>query len=184
MRVRPLRQRTPMGPQRYHPNPDLLARLEKAVQYTANGSKNFVLDLIHKHYQFGGWTINQEPYVTQMLDKARENYRRLHPKDGSAARPVDHLVSIEGMKGLMRRLRLSTQKKPALVFDVGDGTPIKVTLSADKGFNIYDDEDGEYIGKVRPDGTLVCRTGANMAVLADGLSRCGEAYLNESARDW
>lgn len=172
-------RRTPMGPQRYIPDLDRLERLRKALQYTANGSKNFVSDLIHKHETLGGWTIAQSPYVDQMIEKARENYRHIHVQaqtDDLAPR-----VTMEAMRGFTRRLRTSMVKRPSLGLEV-NGLNILVTMTQDGTLALY--EEDVYIGKVMTDGRLRIANMHGLQQLADELSRLGETYVDADARNW
>lgn len=157
-----------MGPVRYLPDLDRLERLRKALAYTAEGSKNFVIDLIHKHETFGGWTVNQSPYVDQMLEKAREHYRRVHAKRSETAQPR---VSPEGMRGLNRMFDAAkeTMRNPAvLLFNA------VLKRTSDSVYQLFTPDAGLYMGKLTAEGDVVVSANHNNLLLTNALSRLGE----------
>lgn len=171
---RPIQGNSHTGPVRYIPDEDRHERLKKALAYTAEGSKLFVQDLIDKHATFGGWTVNQSPYVDQMLERARENYRRVHGKKG--ATPLrEPRVSPEGMRGLKRlfdRAADADVRKAQILLLNAKIKPHSRDIGA---FAVYSRSDA-YIGKLDTLGELRSSHAdpKDLMYIAHGLSRLGE----------
>lgn len=191
MKKTPLLPVVHLGPTRLIAEPDTAARLRKAIPYVAEGSKAFARDLCDKHDTFGGWTVKQQPYAHQLLQLARENYRRLHPRveavetdtlyrevTGREPKVSTPSVTPEGMRGLNRLFDAAkdVKKKPFLLI-TAESLRLKAVPARDgDGYALFDRDDqgsSGFKGTVKSDGRLSLRNAEPRAV-ADALSRLGE----------
>lgn len=60
---------------------DLARRLELALPYTLDTSKSFARSLIENQRAYG-WSAKQREWAQRLVEQAREEYRRRHPRQG------------------------------------------------------------------------------------------------------
>ena len=173
-----------LGPKKITSDYDGLGRLKRALSYIPSGSRAFAQDLIAKHEQFGGWTERQSPYVLQLILRAREEYRRLHPREeAKSPTPGNGLprLSPEGVRGLFKLFDAASavKKKPFLLL-MAEHVPVRLIPGREPGTLAAFDRDmtgsDAFMGTITTTGGLNLRPGRlPMAqALADAASRLGE----------